>query len=446
MYDVSGWVSHPGGRVIFTLAGQDATDQFRSFHSAAAYETLASRCVGVVAEGVREVSAFEKEVRELRGKLKSAGLFEASALYYVWKTTEVLGLAGIGIALLHLFPFTWGATLGAAALLATAWQQSGWLSHDYLHHQVFANRFLGDVFGLLLGNVFQGFSVEWWKNKHNTHHAIPNLHESADDRHDGDPDIDTLPFLAWSTHMTDKAKRDGAWTRFFVRHQQLLFFPLLAFARLVWMQQSFAYTLAPLLAPSSSSSSASVTADADTDSVTSSMGVTGTKGAWSGAGRITKQLRYPVAEPLLLLCHYAWVAYLMIAYMTPLQAVAFLLASECLSGLMLATAFVVGHNGMECFDADAKPDFAEMQVRSTRNIDDDGFSGWFTGGLHLQIEHHLFPTMPRHNLHKVRPIVEALCKTHGIPYRSTSLLEGVGEVLGCLHEMALPIVRDFPAM
>jgi fatty acid desaturase len=44
--------------------------------------------------------------------------------------------------------------------------------------------------GYLIGNVFQGFSVSWWKAKHNQHHATPNVAGF-------DPDIDTMPFLAW---------------------------------------------------------------------------------------------------------------------------------------------------------------------------------------------------------------------------------------------------------
>lgn len=40
----------------------------------------------------------------------------------------------------------------------------------------------------------QGFSVAWWKNKHNTHHAVPN---ELDGDEAVDPDIDTLPFFAW---------------------------------------------------------------------------------------------------------------------------------------------------------------------------------------------------------------------------------------------------------
>ena len=51
--------------------------------------------------------------------------------------------------------------------------------------KVFKNRAYGDLAGVFWGNLMQGFSVGWWKNKHNTHHAVPNLHESSADAHDG---------------------------------------------------------------------------------------------------------------------------------------------------------------------------------------------------------------------------------------------------------------------
>ena len=73
-----------------------------------------------------------------------------------------------------------------AFFIALFWQQNGWLAHDFLHHQVFGKRVYGDIMGLIIGNLWQGFSVEWWKDKHNTHHAIPNMHESELEKHDGE--------------------------------------------------------------------------------------------------------------------------------------------------------------------------------------------------------------------------------------------------------------------
>jgi fatty acid desaturase len=183
----------------------------------------------------------------------------------VWKVSSNLALAGSAWALVAWSSSFW-AQLLSAFLIALFWQQCGWLAHDFLHHQVFQNRALGDLAGIIIGNVFQGFSVAWWKNKHNTHHAVPNLVESSPDAHDGDPDIDTMPILAWSLTMAKKSQ-DSKWGRFFVRsvvcllhspplprmdhsltrrvaphrHQALMYFPILLLARVSWLMQSFLF-------------------------------------------------------------------------------------------------------------------------------------------------------------------------------------------------------------
>lgn len=48
------------------------------------------------------------------------------------------------------------------------------------------------------------------------------------------------------------------------------------------------------------------------------------------------------------------------------------------------------------------------------------------GGLNYQIEHHLFPTLPRHNLAKIQSRVQSLCERHGLLYESCGM--GVGTV------------------
>jgi fatty acid desaturase len=44
---------------------------------------------------------------------------------------------------------------------------------------------------------------------------------------------------------------------------------------------------------------------------------------------------------------------------------------------------------------------------------------WLTdyalGGLNYQIEHHLFPSMPRVNLRHAQHIVKTFCDTHHVP-------------------------------
>ena len=90
--------------------------------------------------------------------------------------------------------------------------------------------------GYFLGNIVQGFSVDWWKTKHNTHHAFPNeIHE--DSTTPSDPDIDTVPYLSWSKEQAKEAPK------FLLKFQAYFLFPLLAIARMNWCKESMWHTL-----------------------------------------------------------------------------------------------------------------------------------------------------------------------------------------------------------
>ncbi|KAJ1564672.1 hypothetical protein HK405_014260, partial [Cladochytrium tenue] len=77
-----------------------------------------------------------------------------------------------------------------------------------------------------------GFSVNLWKNKHCTHHAIPNVH-------------DVNPDPAWSEHalelFIDMKNMDVA--RFLVAYQPVLYFSILAQARLAWCYAAIMYSV-----------------------------------------------------------------------------------------------------------------------------------------------------------------------------------------------------------
>lgn len=134
-----------------------------------------------------EQKEFEKAYRELRAKIMAMGLFNASYSYYAYKVFSNVAIALFSVYLAVSTQNFFVNMLGAV-VLGLFWQQCGWLAHDFLHHQVFKTRAYGDIMGLLVGGVFQGFSVQWWKTKHNSHHAVPNLEASCPDAADGDPD------------------------------------------------------------------------------------------------------------------------------------------------------------------------------------------------------------------------------------------------------------------
>ena len=58
----------------------------------------------------------------------------------------------------------------------------------------------------------------------------------------------------------------------------------------------------------------------------------------------------------------------------------------------------------------------------------------------FHFEHHLFPQLPRHNLHLVQPMVQELCKKHNIRYDSMTFPVALKECLLKMNELARDIV------
>lgn len=54
-----------------------------------------------------------------------------------------------------------------------------------------------------------------------------------------------------------------------------------------------------------------------------------------------------------------------------------------------------------------------------------------------QIEHHLYPRLPRHNLRKARTLVRAVCAKHGIPYHEPGFFQANLETLASLRCAAM---------
>jgi len=431
VYDVSGWYEHPGGAVIFTHAGDDMTDIFAAFHAPGSQNMMKKFLIGdLIPESVEHKDDrqrdFEKGYRDLRSKLVMMGMFKSNIWYYIYKQASNMSMWALSMALMY-FSDNVGVQLFAATFMGLFFQQCGWLAHDFLHHQVYRNRRYGDLTGLFWGNLMQGFSVQWWKNKHNGHHAVPNLHNSSAISQDGDPDIDTMPLLAWSLKQAQSYRelradgKDSAFTKFMIRNQKWFYFPVLLLARLSWLNESFktAYGLG-----------------ASTENAALEMK--------------TKGLQYPLGEKVFIALHYAWVVAFVSGYgrFSVGYSIGLFLLMTCSCGFFLAIVFGLGHNGMAVYDADARPDFWKLQVTTTRNITGghgfpQWFVDWFCGGLQYQVDHHLFPGLPRHNLKKTHDLVKSFCKEWGVKYHEADMYDGTIEVLQCLDNVAKDFVIDF---
>lgn len=429
VYDVSDWHEHPGGAVIFTHAGDDMTDIFAAFHAQGSMASMQQFYIGDLQKETRNKEKkqedFERGYRDLRMQMIKMGLFKSSPLFYVYKCVSNMALWAIAVAMVYFSDST-AVCLSSAVLLGLFFQQCGWLAHDFLHHQVFKTRANGDYLGIFWGNLMQGYSVQWWKNKHNGHHAVPNLHNSTATSQDGDPDIDTMPVLAWSLTQARSYRelnkgKDSAFVKFMIRFQAFFYFPILLLARLSWLNESFKLAF-------------------------------GLGAATENAALEMKRkgLQYPFLERSAILLHYVWMFALSSGFgrFSLAFSVAYFMLATCSCGLMLALVFGLGHNGMAVYDADKRPDFWKLQVTTTRNVIGgsgfpQAFVDWFCGGLQYQVDHHLFPSLPRHSLRKAHALVESFCKEWGVKYHEADMVVGTMEVLQHLSQVSDQFVVDF---
>lgn len=96
-----------------------------------------------------------------------------------------------------------------------------------------------------------------------------------------------------------------------------------------------------------------------------------------------------------------------------------------MSGLVSALIVTPTHQSEEMF-SEYQPDWVTAQFQSTRNaVTTNPFSEWIWGGMQYQLEHHLFPSMPRSKYPSLRERLIKFAEDNQIPggYRETGEFE-----------------------
>jgi fatty acid desaturase len=116
-------------------------------------------------------------------------------------------------------------------------------------------------------------------------------------------------------------------------------------------------------------------------------------------------------ELILMLPSYIWL------YMLGWQVA---LGSILIGGFLVAIIVTATHQSEEML-TDSDHSFVETQFLTTCDVRcDNFFMEWLWGGMQYQLEHHLFPTMPKYNYVHVRPIVKQWAKDNRIEYKCES--------------------------
>jgi fatty acid desaturase len=321
---------------------------------------------------------------ELSRRIRQVGLLDRRPAYYALKIGLNTALLAAGWAAFFLLGDSWYQLI-VAAWLAVVFTQIAFVGHDAGHRQIFRTRRPNDLVGLVHANLLLGVSYGWWVGKHNRHHSYPN-------HADRDPDI-AIGAVAFTA---DQARARRGLASILARYQAYLFFPM-------------------LLLEAVHLHSAGVRA------------------------LLRGKVRFRLLEALLLLAHLAAYLSAVLLVLSPWRALVFVIVQQGLLGLYLGCAFAPNHKGMPVLTEQDELDFLRRQVLTSRNVRGGRLVDFVFGGLNYQIEHHLFPSLPRPSLHRAQGIVREFCLEHGLAYCESTVLASYAEALGHLHTVGAPL-------
>ncbi len=281
---------------------------------------------------------------------------------------------------------SWWQTI-VAALMALVSTQVAFLGHDGGHQQVARSKRVNRALGVVAANLLVGLSYGWWVDKHNRHHSHPNQ-----EGHDPDIGEGLLVFTADQAQL-----RRGPVGCFITRHQAWLFFPLLTLEGLNLHAQS---------------------------------------ASWLRKSELRHHRRTEIA---LLAIHVVAYFGAVLVVLSPMKALVFVAIHQAVWGFYMGCSFAPNHKGMPTVPADRDIDFLRRQVLTSRNVRGGWLTDFVLGGLNYQVEHHLFPSMPRASLRKAQPIVQAYCRALQIGYTETSLFGSYAAALRHMHALGKPL-------
>ena len=97
---------------------------------------------------------------------------------------------------------------------------------------------------------------------------------------------------------------------------------------------------------------------------------------------------------------------------------------------------VLSHFSMSTAVLGPVESFPHRQLRTTSDVVCHPSVEWFHGGLQLQVTHHLFPRLPRHNLKAASVLVKDFAREQGLTYAEFGFIEGNSDVIGVLRGVA----------
>ncbi|KIR54283.1 delta8-fatty-acid desaturase [Cryptococcus gattii Ru294] len=338
-----------------------------------------------------------EDYRQLKKRLVEAGLFKPPGPLAGYGTDIIrYTLFAFGAFYLYFNTTGWLGQMGSATCLGLLFHQLAFLVHDAGHTEVTGIWWWDRVIGMTVASWIGGLSCGWWCDNHDIHHLVTNHPEH-------DPDIQHIPFFAiskkffnslWSTYYKRTMLLD-AFAKIMIPFQHNLYYIVLSLARFNLYANSYMFLLGPK--PKRDAFWA--------------YEITGIVFYWAYYGSMLRHL--PSWQMRL--------GYLLISH---------IMASP------VHVQIVLSHFACSTEDLGPAESFPSRQLRTTMDVICDQNIEWIHGGLNLQVTHHLFPRLPRHNLRAASMLVKEYCKEHDIVYREHFFIEGNQHVLSTLRDVA----------
>ena len=150
---------------------------------------------------------------------------------------------------------------------------------------------------------------------------------------------------------------------------------------------------------------------------------------------------YRIPQALTLILHFSLYGLFLAQLGNWGMVVSFLLVHQGIMGIYNGLVFAPNHKGMTAVNDDSKLSFLQGQILTARNVRGNALVDLYFGGLNYQIEHHLFPTLPRNRFRQAQKMVKELCSNQGIHYYDTSIIGAYGDLFRHLHLVSSPLRR-----
>lgn len=394
-YDLEDFVeSHPGGREALRLArGTNCTELFRTYHLLGAskmkllerhrveVDRTAPEFAELLAPGrfTFHESGFYKTVsararayfRDTKQKSGSTRSFQVAAIFGIFLT--------IGLA---IPAFVFGSVWAAVALGVIRGLTSVGPGHGMSHFSQFP-RGNWNSWVFRLASPFLVSSWAIWTNSHvRSHHVATLTHDDLQDNYPLKRVQASLPHRTWH------------------RFQHFYIWPIYLLALLLWSLQDFL------------------------ESVVSLFKAHGVHSRFSWLRRLENVMAIGVN-----LAFYVGMPFFFLDVPTAALVV---LVSTAVASPIVVIQIVVNHEVPETVNLTSNGDsvdWGEHQVTTSHNF---GVGSWLalhlSGGLNMQVEHHLFPGVHYAHYPALSAIVQATCLEFGLGYHSSAhVFEAVGK-------------------